>query len=370
MQSNQFLPEPRFWDRKKVLITGHTGFKGSWLTLWLNLLGAEVKGYSLAPDSGRMFDCLNLEHRCQSVVGNIMDLPKLRDAISSFGPEVVFHVAAQPLVIESYREPLDTFAVNALGTANVLEACRTAGDVRAIVVVTTDKVYDNKEVAWSFRETDPLGGNDPYSASKACAELISNSYRRSFFDQAGTALATVRAGNVFGGGDWSENRLIPDAVQAFYQRKPLVLRNPAAVRPWQFVLEPLCGYLMVARACLESKGFSVAWNFGPNEGEIYTVARLAEALAKAWGDEASTVVEGSAVAPPKEAGSIVLNSGYAMRRLGWRPVLAMEKALEMTIDWYKCFYQKKKPEQIISLTERQIQEVNRLYLRGEELCVI
>lgn len=370
MRVNTYLPDSSFWQTKRVFVTGHTGFKGAWLCLWLSLLGAKVKGYSLDPVSNpNAFSTLRIAERVDSSIADILDYDRLVAEMTKFSPQLVMHLAAQPLVLEALERPLATMAINALGTANVLEACRKVESVTAVLVITTDKVYKNIGTAWSLRENDTLGDKDPYSASKACAELITHSYRESFFKAKAVMAATARSGNVFGGGDWADHRIVPDAVKAFAQSAPLLVRNPHSIRPWQFVLEPLCGYLMLAKALMTSPGFDSPFNFGPSEGEDYTVEQLANLLVTAWGDNASwRALEQSADNGSKEAHSLMLNSGLARRRLGWKPAYTLDQGLKLTIDWYRCFYEEH-ANQLIDLSERQIETTMDL-LRGNEPCVI
>jgi CDP-glucose 4,6-dehydratase len=344
--ASPFVPDETFWSGKRVLLTGHTGFKGSWLTLWLHRLGAQVRGYALPPDaSPSMFAGLSIDRLCDDVAGDLRSRADLARAVTDFRPEVVFHLAAQSLVRPSYREPADTFEVNVQGTVNLLDACRSAPELRAVVVITSDKCYENRDWEWAYRESDRLGGHDPYSASKACAELVVASYRGSFFDGRRSAgvgqrrapvLASARAGNVIGGGDWCVDRLIPDAARAFLRGDEVVVRNPHAVRPWQHVLEPLAGYLMLARAChQEGSAFAQGWNFGPPGDTLYPVAEVIETFAAAWGDGRRWRHQSEADAP-HEARLLLLDAGLAGRRLAWRPQLALSEALALTAAWYRA----------------------------------
>ncbi|MDO9264989.1 MAG: CDP-glucose 4,6-dehydratase [Desulfosalsimonadaceae bacterium] len=330
------------YNGKKVLITGHTGFKGSWLAFWLQLMGADVCGYSLAPDTDPSHSSLlNPDITFES--SDVRNFQEMITCFQSFQPEIVFHLAAQSLVRRSYREPLYTFETNIMGTANVIEAARLTESVRAVVVVTSDKCYRNNEWEWGYRESDPMGGHDPYSASKGCAELVAAAYRDSFFaENSGTKnhplIATVRAGNVIGGGDWAEDRLIPDAIRAASCKKTVKIRNPHATRPWQHVLEPLSGYLMVGQRLFEGGGaFAGAWNFGPSDEDSLRVYEVLERLKTHWSD-LDFILEPEEN-QPHEAGMLKLDSSRARRKLGWRPVWDCGQAIEQTIKWYRAFYE-------------------------------
>lgn len=330
---------PTFYRRKKVFLTGHTGFKGSWLATWLKTLGANVTGYALAPEAGRpsLFEAAKVNHGMPSIVGDVRDAQALEAALSAQQPDIVFHLAAQPLVRRSYTSPVETLHVNALGTAHLLEAVRKTPSVRAVVIVTSDKCYENREWLWGYREDEPLGGRDPYSCSKACAELIAAAYRQSYFSSPDSAaVATARAGNVFGGGDWSPDRLVPDILQALLDDRAIVLRNPQAVRPWQHVLEPLAGYLQLAeRLCQPGGEYREAWNFGPDDGDVISVAELTERLVNLWG--AGRVSVQPPAAAPHEAHSLRLDSSKARRRLAWRPHLSLDEGLQWTVDWTRAW---------------------------------
>jgi CDP-glucose 4,6-dehydratase len=327
------------WSGKRVLMTGHTGFKGGWLSLWLQQKGAEVCGVSLPPlTSPNLFEDAGIASGMRSVLGDIRDVDLLKRVFAEHRPEVVFHLAAQPLVRSSYEDPLGTYSTNVMGTANVLEAARKTNGVRAIVAITTDKCYENREWDWPYRETDLLGGYDPYSNSKACAELVVSAYRNSFFNPAeysrhGVALASVRAGNVIGGGDWAEERLIPDMMRAFTAGCPVRIRNPHAIRPWQHVLEPLRGYLAVAESLCEGAANGQAWNFGPEQSDARPVEWIVRELAKIWGEGARWELEQAA--QPHEAQMLKLDCSKAAARLGWRPELHIREALAMTAAWYR-----------------------------------
>ncbi|HVZ71797.1 MAG TPA: CDP-glucose 4,6-dehydratase [Polyangia bacterium] len=326
-----------FWKGRRVFLTGHTGFKGGWLAVMLERLGAVVTGYSLAPEGDRtLFASARVDRHAKSIIADIRDLSVLRAAVSAAAPEVVLHLAAQALVLTSYERPLDTFSTNVVGTANVLEAARETSSVRAVVVVTSDKVYKNREWAWGYRENDELGGRDPYSSSKACTELVAASYRDSFLAARGVALATARAGNVIGGGDWAANRIVPDFVRATIAGEPLRVRNPASTRPWQHVLEPIEGYLVLARRLLEDpKAYATGWNFGPPPDAVQPVRRLADDLVAAWGDGASWRAE--TVDQPHEAGLLTLDATKARRELSWTPRLGYERGVRATVDWYRAY---------------------------------
>jgi CDP-glucose 4,6-dehydratase len=340
------------YQGKRVLITGHTGFKGSWLALWLTQLGAEVAGYALPPPTmPNHLELLNL--KISSVTGNILDKDKLLKAFIDFEPEIVFHLAAQPLVRRSYDEPAETFAVNVLGTANVLDACRKCSSVRAIVNVTSDKCYENKEWVWGYRENDPMGGYDPYSASKGCAELVAGCYRNSFFNPAEygikhqTLIASCRAGNVIGGGDWAADRLIPDIIKAAAASQPAAIRNPNAIRPWQHVLEPLSGYLLVGQKLLEgNKEFSGAWNFGPGDDGVITVGELTKKMAGFWPDISIELT--ASAGQPHEAKLLKLDCSKAAVMLQWRSVWDNDATIAHTVNWYRAFYQQ---QQLLSRSD-------------------
>lgn len=325
---------PRFWQGRSVFLTGHTGFKGGWMALWLTHMGAKVSGYALNPPSTPNFFTENkLEARLfESTIGDLRDLATLSKALNAAKPAIVIHMAAQPLVRESYRTPIDTFGTNVMGTAHLLEAARQVASVEAVVVITTDKCYENQEWLWSYRENDRLGGYDPYSSSKACAELVTAAYRSSFYDKAGIKLASARAGNVIGGGDWAADRLIPDFFRAIEADEVLKIRSPHAVRPWQHVLEPVAGYLQLAeRLVLEGTAFNGAWNFGPEELDAKPVSFVANYLRNKI---ANAQWELESHQQPHEAGLLKLDSSKAKKHLNWRPKWSLETALNATIDWH------------------------------------
>ena len=332
--------KPAFWQGKKVLLTGHTGFKGSWLSLWLQAMGAEVIGYALAaPTNPSLFDIADVEAGMTSIIADIRDLDKLKSVFAKHQPEIVIHMAAQPLVRYSYQNPVETYSTNVMGTVNLLEAVRSTASVKAVVNITTDKCYENREWAWGYRENEAMGGYDPYSNSKGCAELVSAAYRSSFFNadtyaEHGVALATVRAGNVIGGGDWADDRLIPDILAAFEQNKLVDIRNPHAIRPWQHVLEPLRGYLTLAEHLYEQgPHFAEGWNFGPNDEDAKPVSWIVEQMASLWGKDAQWQVDTGE--HPHEAHYLKLDISKARSRLDWYPALRLNEALQLIIDWSK-----------------------------------
>lgn len=326
---------------KRVFLTGHTGFKGSWLALWLTKLGAKVCGYSLAPNTNpSMFKVLDIEHKIEkSVLGDILDEKTLERAIAEFQPDIVFHLAAQPLVRLSYREPILTYKTNVIGTLNVLEMAKRCKSVKAFVNITTDKCYENKEVNRGYKEDEPMGGYDMYSSSKGCVEIMSSSFRRSFLQEEGTyAMATARAGNVIGGGDWAEDRLIPDCVRYINADEKIEIRNPIAVRPWQHVLEPLSGYLLLGQKLLEGgKKYAEGFNFGPNEDSVLRVAEVAEKACKYYGKGEVVIYKRDNL---HEANLLMLNIEKAEKVLGWTPTYIADEAVKNTIEWYKHFYTK------------------------------
>lgn len=333
----QMAVSREFWAGRRVFLTGHSGFKGGWLALWLSELGAEVRGYSLAPGTEpALHDCVRLGERVAGQFADIRDAEQLTQSLLAFRPELVLHLAAQPLVRESYRSPAQTYATNVTGTLNVLEAVRQCDAVRAVVVVTSDKCYENREWLWPYREQDALGGHDPYSSSKACVELLCASWRESFLRERGVALATARAGNVIGGGDWADDRLLPDILRTWTAGQTLTLRYPGAVRPWQHVLDPLQGYLLLAQALLEQgQAMAQAWNFGPDSEGTASVGDVVQSMAKAWPGEARWQVESTS--QPHEAGLLTLDSSKARQQLGWRPRWNLEQALQRTLQWHRAW---------------------------------
>ena len=329
-----------FWLGKRVLLTGHTGFKGSWLSLWLQSMGAQVTGYALAPPTNpSLFEIAEVAQGMTSVIGDIRDLAQLQAVFAEHRPEIVIHMAAQPLVRYSYQNPVETYSTNVMGTVNLLEAVRNTPGVKAVVNITTDKCYENREWVWGYRENEPMGGFDPYSNSKGCAELVSAAYRSSFFNadsyaQHGVATATVRAGNVIGGGDWAQDRLIPDVLAAFEQGRKVDIRNPHAIRPWQHVMEPLRGYLTLAEQLYEhGPGFGEGWNFGPDDEDAKPVGWIVKQMAALWGADAQWQVDTSE--HPHEAHYLKLDISKARSRLDWHPALRLKDALGLIIDWSK-----------------------------------
>lgn len=333
---------PAFWKGKKVFITGHTGFKGSWLALWLQQMGAVVKGYALEPNtSPNLFTEAKVAQNMESEIGDIIDLNHINKSMKSFNPEVLIHMAAQPLVRLSYQEPVLTYTTNVMGTVNVLEAARQCSHLKAIVSVTTDKCYENREWAWGYRENEPMGGHDPYSSSKGCAELVTAAYRKSFFNENNTAfLASARAGNVIGGGDWAEDRLIPDILRAFEKNEPVIIRNPMSTRPWQHVLEPLSGYLVLAQHLFdEGSSYAEGWNFGPKDEDCKPVSWILDTMVDNWGNGAKWELDKNN--NPHEAGFLKLDCSKAAIRLNWSPKWNLENTLESIINWHQNYLSQK-----------------------------
>lgn len=348
-----------FWKAKRVLVTGHTGFKGSWLSLWLQLLGAEVIGYALpAPTRPSLFELANVSQGMISLKGDIRDFALLKKKITEYTPEIIIHLAAQSLVRRSYRDPLETYSTNIMGTVHLLEAIRLSMGVKIVIIVSSDKCYENREHLQGYQEDDPMGGFDPYSSSKGCVELIAAAYRRSFFIPLSTpdspllaSIASVRAGNVIGGGDWSDDRLIPDIIKALWENRIPLVRNPQAIRPWQHVLEPLHGYLMLAeKLYTHGNEYAGGWNFGPADEDAVPVKWIASQLCRLWGGDARFELD--PVSHPHEAGYLKLNSSKARTRLGWRTRLDLEEALRFVIDWYNAYLAD--PASVRRFTESQI----------------
>jgi len=333
-----------FWKDKRVFITGHTGFKGSWLCLWLTALGAKVHGYALPPPTDpSLFQLCGIDTAVQSTIADVRDRDALLRAVLSVQPEIVIHMAAQPLVRDSYKIPAETYEINVMGTVNLFEAIRASRSVKAVINVTTDKCYENKEWVWGYRENEPLGGYDPYSNSKACSELVTSAYRSSYFnpkDHAlhGVAVASARAGNVIGGGDWATDRLIPDCMRAILRNEKVLIRNPNAIRPWQHVLEPLSGYLTLAHKLFtDGPRFSGAWNFGPEENDAKPVEWLVKGLCSKWGGTASYTIDTGA--HPHEAHYLKLDCSKARTELSWTPRWPLDKALDSIVEWTRTYQQ-------------------------------
>jgi CDP-glucose 4,6-dehydratase len=351
-----------FWKGRRVFITGHTGFKGSWLSLWLDALGSNVTGYALAPPTEpNLFEQAEIAGHVDSICADIREFPRLKAAIAECRPEVVIHMAAQSVVWRGYEDPIETYSTNVMGTVNLLEALRQLKQPCAVVNVTSDKCYANREWVWGYREDESMGGRDPYSSSKGCAELVTTAYRESFFpptalDPHCVALASVRAGNAIGGGDWTKDQLIPDLMRAFLAGQPCLIRNPSAIRPWQFVLEPLRGYLMLAERLTEDASrFASAWNFGPADTDAQPVSWIADELARTWGKDASWSQD--AGTHPHEAHSLKLDASKSRACLGWHPVLPLKPALNWVVEWYRTFQQ---GGDLQRLTRKQIERYEEL----------
>jgi len=345
-----------FWKGKRVLVTGDTGFKGSWLSLILNMYGAKVQGISSSKfnDNAGLYSCLGLNKISNTIDCDIRDFDQVCKAFHSFNPEIVFHLAAQPLVRQSYQDPVTTYEVNVMGTMSILEAVKKSPSVKSAVMVTTDKCYKNNEWEWGYRENDPMGGHDPYSSSKACVELLTQSYQQSFFNDHTNSpgVSTVRAGNVIGGGDFSEDRLIPDLYRAISTNNKLLLRNPLATRPWQHVFEPISGYLKVAERLFESGARdNDCWNFGPNNSDIRTVEEITELFLVSWGIE--NIIDFDASIHPHEAKSLSLDISKAQFKLHWLPQWGLENAIEKTAIWYKAYFEDR---DIVKISTEQIEE--------------
>lgn len=328
-----------FWKNKKVFVTGHTGFKGSWLCLWLHSMGANVTGYSLSPSSHpNLFESIGLDSFINSIVGDIRNYSDMKETIKDSSPEIIIHLAAQALVRDSYEDPLTTYSTNVMGTVNLLEIVRQTSSVKSVVIVSSDKCYENKEWFWGYRENEPLGGYDPYSNSKACTELVTSAYRSSFFQNKEKAphICSVRAGNVIGGGDWSKDRLIPDIIRAFEKGERVVIRNPASYRPWQYILDLLRGYLTLAENLyLKGNNYSEAWNFGPSDGDTKTVEWIVENLANFWGGNCLWEIDSECNL--HEARHLKLDSSKAKTRLAWQPIISIDHALRLIVEWHASY---------------------------------
>ncbi|PZD72994.1 CDP-glucose 4,6-dehydratase [Acaryochloris thomasi RCC1774] len=348
----------KFWNGKRVLVTGHTGFKGSWLSLWLQKSGADVTGYALAPPSNpNLFETARIADGMTSILGDVRDLSHLQETIAQHQPEIVIHMAAQPLVRYSYQHPVETYATNVMGTVHVLEAVRQAEGIRVVVNVTSDKCYENREWVWGYRENEAMGGHDPYSNSKGCAELVAAAYRSSYFSpqtyaEHGVGLASVRAGNVIGGGDWAGDRLIPDIIRAIMAKETVVIRSPNSIRPWQHVLEPLGGYLMLAEHLWDAgEAYAEGWNFGPNDEDAKPVSWIVEQLTQLWGDNAQWKLDTQV--NPHEATYLKLDCSKAKNRLKWSPKLDLATTLNWIIEWYRSYLN---GDDVRQLTEQQIEQ--------------
>lgn len=329
------IKKSNFWKGKKIFLTGHTGFKGSWMSLWLNTLGAEVQGYSLEPEKPiSLFSEAQIDKDMRSTIGDIRDLDNLSKEIILFKPEIIVHMAAQPLVRASYIDPIKTYSTNVMGTANLLEASKKCSSIKTILNITTDKCYENKELDKSYREIDRLGGFDPYSSSKACSELVTSAYRNSFFLESDVSIATARAGNVIGGGDWSQDRLIPDILGSFASNKKVYIRYPNAIRPWQHVLESISGYLtLIERLYDDGHKYSGSWNFGPNEKDAQSVEYIANKMVALWGNDSSWELDSSS--NPHEAGYLKLDITKSKELLSWNPKWNLDQALDKVISWHQ-----------------------------------
>jgi len=351
----------KFYSGRKVFITGHTGFKGSWLCLWLNILGAEITGYALEPPSRpSLFELCKIDRFVKSLIADIRDGEALKRAMRAVQPEFVIHMAAQPIVRDSYRNPVETYAINLMGTVHLLEAVRNCSTVRAVINVTTDKCYDNREWVWGYRENEPLGGYDPYSNSKACSELVTAAYRNSFFNPKDyhrhrLGLASARAGNVIGGGDWAQDRLVPDCIRSLLKGEKILIRNPQAVRPWQHVLEPLSGYLELSRRLYEDGGrFAEAWNFGPGDEDAKPVEWLVQKICTKWGGNAGYKIDPGE--HPHEASYLKLDCSKAASLLGWRPKWDLERAIDSIMEWVEVY---KAKGHLRAACERQIKDYSK-----------
>ena len=348
--------DPQFWKDKKILVTGHTGFKGSWLSVWLKELGANVIGYSLAPPTNpSLFELANVAEGMCSITGDVRDIEHLKSVSQKYSPEILIHMAAQSLVVESHKDPYGTYTTNVLGTLNILEAIRHSDSIKVVIIITSDKCYKNNEWVWGYREDDSLGGIDPYSNSKACAELITSAYRDSYFRKTNTssknvAVATVRAGNVIGGGDWAENRLIPDVMQSLASNNRVTIRNPNSTRPWQFVMEPLDGYLTLAEQLwTHGAEYAEGWNFGPNENDAQTVFQIVKKLGQLWGTHVAW--EELHQPYPQEANYLKLDCSKARYKLKWAPKLDLDTTLKWVVEWYKSY---NNAEDMEKLTKSQV----------------
>jgi CDP-glucose 4,6-dehydratase len=360
------LIEKNFWQDRKVFITGHTGFKGSWLCLWLSAMGSDVTGYALNPPTNpSLFEFCNIDKLITSIIADIRDIESLNKAINLACPEIVIHMAAQPLVRESYKNPVETYSINVMGTVNIFEAVRSCKVTKVVVNVTTDKCYENKEWVWGYRENESLGGYDPYSSSKACSELITSAYRNSFFNPKDyrkhlIGLASARSGNVIGGGDWAADRLIPDCVRALLAGEKIIIRNPDSIRPWQHVLEPLSGYLLLAQKLYEDGPmYSESWNFGPEDSDAKSVEWIVKKVCEKWGEKATYKTDQRQ--HPHEANYLKLNCSKAKARLGWYPKWNLEKAIDKVIEWTLAY---KEHKDVKKVCLKQIEEYSKSSEKG------
>lgn len=337
--------DQEFWKDKRVYLTGHTGFKGSWLALWLHSLGAVVKGYALTPPTNpNLFEQAKVVDNIESEIGDIRHLEQLIRSMVAFNPDILIHMAAQPLVRLSYQEPIETYEINVIGTAKVLEVAKSCPNLKSIINVTTDKCYENREWVWGYREDEPMGGYDPYSSSKGCAELVTSAYRRSFMQAQGVGLASVRAGNVIGGGDWASDRLIPDILRAFEHQQPVIIRNPSATRPWQHVLEPLSGYLILAQKLFqEPQVYAEGWNFGPHDEDVKPVEWILNQMVSRWEGSSWRLDQN---AHPHEAGYLKLDISKAKAKLGWQPTWRLDRTLIKIIEWHQAWLAKENMQAI------------------------
>jgi len=339
----EYMVKSNFWKDKRVFITGHTGFKGAWLSLWLHHLGAEVVGYALEPPTTpNLFDLCNLSEIIKSIKGDVRDLDFLKKSLAANKPDIVFHMAAQSLVRQSYHDPVGTYSTNVMGIVNLLETARYIDGIRAVVIVTSDKCYENREWVWGYRENEAMGGYDPYSSSKGCSELITAAYRESYFKTNETAVATVRAGNIIGGGDWGKDRLIPDCIRSLADNREILIRNPQAIRPWQHVFEPLSGYLLIAEKLYQNGShYAQAWNFGPREQDnSVAVHEIVQLFIKYWGGGSWKDMSNSESRQLHEARYLKLDCSKARAELGWKPIINIEESIKWTCEWYKAYYNK------------------------------
>jgi len=358
--------DQNFWQGKRVFLTGHTGFKGSWLSLWLHSLGAIVKGYALnPPTSPSLFIEARVDSIIDSQIGDIRDQDTLYESMTTFNPDILIHMAAQPLVRYSYKAPIETYEVNVIGTAKVLEVARSCVHLKAIVNITTDKCYENDGRSEGYKEDDKMGGYDPYSSSKGCAELVTSAYRRSFLQDQGVGLASVRAGNVIGGGDWADDRLIPDILRSLEKNEPVVIRNPKATRPWQHVLEPLSGYLILAQKMYENKGkYAEGWNFGPKASDVKSVDWILDKMISKWPDSSWELDKNW---NPYEAGFLQLDISKAQSRLEWEPVWDLDYTLDKIVDWHRAWLDQKNMQTVcLSEIEDYVKCITKKYKKSKD----